>query len=166
MSPRLPKGIMPAAARVRDGSRPTPPSQTIMTLSKRFPLRAAHLRFVWRSLTALALLTFGLSCTSTTQIVEEKMVITPRRILFTPGHSDTTVSITHTCTCPFSWHATLRTTVPWLRLGTNFPASLTSDHAAIPCSIDRTALMAPDSTVILITSNAYGADSILVIAQP
>ena len=117
------------------------------------------------ALLASACITLASGCAPTTQIVQEKMVIAPGIVVLSAPRSDTTVSITHTCSCPFYWHASLRKTVPWLTLGPNFPTTLTSDHAAIPLSIDRTKLATTDSTVILISSNAYGVDSILVVAN-
>lgn len=111
-----------------------------------------------------------LSACTVPDVVQERMVISPSAIVFPSSRSDTTVSITHTCSCPFSWTATLDTvghhsSAGWLTLGPNFPASMTGDHASIPLSIDRSKLLASrDTTTIVIASNSYGVDSIVVIA--
>jgi hypothetical protein len=111
----------------------------------------------------LLLILFG-GCATAPPVIQEHMVISPSSFIFQAPDSATTVSITHTCTCPFTWTSSLRRSVPWLTLGQNFPASMTGDHASIPLTIDRSKLTQPrDSTVIAIASNSYGVDSITVL---
>jgi hypothetical protein len=106
------------------------------------------------------------SCYTTTPIVQERMVIAPSTITFAAPDTSKTVSITHTCTCPFYWNATTSdASKQWLVIGPNFPASMQGDRSSIAISIDRTKLTKLiDTTVVRIQSNSYGADSIVVIA--
>jgi len=93
------------------------------------------------------------------------MVIDPHTITFAQTDTFKTVNITHSCSCPFTWTATESTTVNWLVLGTNFPATLSSDHYNIPVTIDRSKLSEDTNrTSLIISSNAYGVDTINVIA--
>ena len=93
------------------------------------------------------------------------MIISPRTIIFPVGRVDTTISITHSCTCPFNWSAATTPDSTWLTIGRNFPKSFTGDNGAIHLSIDTSKLLKPqDSLTIRILSNAYGSDSIVIFA--
>jgi hypothetical protein len=101
-------------------------------------------------------------CSVASPVQQEYMIVAPHSIVFSTSTPDTmTVSITHSCTCPFSWNATVSPASAWL----SFPGSLTGDKTDIPISVD-TALLTADTTraTILIVSNSYGDDSIVVTA--
>jgi hypothetical protein len=102
-----------------------------------------------------------LSGCSVAPAVQEHMVIAPRTIVFSSPQQDSTVSITHTCTCPFSWNATVSPQALWL----SFPTNQSGDKTDVPISIDRTKLIADTNrATVTIASNSYGSDSIVVIA--
>ncbi len=91
--------------------------------------------------------------------VQEHMIISPHTLVLSSSKPDTTVSITHSCTCPFTWNATVSPAAPWL----TFPASQTGDKTDVPLSIDTSLLTADTNrATILIISNSYGDDSIVV----
>ena len=106
------------------------------------------------------------SCEQNTTFVQEKMVIDPHTVVFAAPDTAKTISITHTCTCPFYWNTTdLDTAKHWLKLTQNFPAYRNGDWSTVPISIDRSQLMAATDTVRLqIASNSYGWDTIRVVA--
>jgi hypothetical protein len=93
--------------------------------------------------------------------VQEYMIVAPHTIVLSSSVLDSTVSITHSCTCPFSWNATVSPGSPWL----TFQTSQSGDKSDIPISIDTTLLPADTNrATILIVSNSYGDDSIVVTA--
>jgi hypothetical protein len=93
--------------------------------------------------------------------VQEYMIVAPHSIVFSPSALDSTVSITHSCTCPFSWNASVSPVSPWL----TFQTSQSGDKSDIPISIDTSLLFADTNrATILIISNSYGDDSIVVTA--
>lgn len=101
-------------------------------------------------------------CSVATPVQQEYMIVAPHAIVFSTSTPDTmTVSITHSCTCPFSWNATVSPAASWL----SFPSSLVGDKSDIPISVN-TALLTADTSraTILIVSNSYGDDSIIVTA--
>ena len=111
---------------------------------------------------AVALCMLFMGCSVATPVQQEYMIVAPHAIVFSTSTPDTmTVSITHSCTCPFSWNATVSPSSPWL----SFPGSLTGDKSDIPISVD-TALLTTGTNraTILIVSNSYGDDSIVVTA--
>lgn len=86
-------------------------------------------------------------------------MIDPHTVLFTALDSVKAVSITHTCTCPFSWTSQVLPVSPWLIV----PADTSGDHADIPFRIDRSKLTADTAiAVVHIHSNSYGEDSVTV----
>lgn len=113
------------------------------------------------SLAALALVLSA--CSIDPPTTSEYMIISPKSITFAKGDSATAVSITHSCTCAFSWHASLTpaSAVSWLV----FPTDTTGDHKSLPM-ITRPSLYPNDTNEawISINSNHYGADTIHVIA--
>lgn len=91
----------------------------------------------------------------------ERMVIDPHTLSFSKPDTTQYVSITHTCTCPFSWQSKVVPASPWLF----FPADTVGDHASIAVTIERS-LMTTDTgrATVVITSNSYGIDSIQIVA--
>jgi hypothetical protein len=93
--------------------------------------------------------------------VQEHMIIAPHTIVFSASTPDSTVSITHSCTCPFWWYDSIYPPAPWL----TFPPHQNGDKADVPIAIDTSMLSADTNrATILIISNSYGEDSILVTA--
>ena len=114
------------------------------------------------ALLALSIVAVWIAGCSTDTVTEERMVIAPRTLQFVPGDSVETVSITHTCTCPFTWWSSFDSTATWLSV----PATMHGDHPDVQITVDRSKM--PTDSVhafIRITSNAYGIDSIEVIAK-
>ncbi|MFI5201001.1 MAG: hypothetical protein ACHQNE_01260 [Candidatus Kapaibacterium sp.] len=116
---------------------------------------------------ALALICFVFGCCLSgcmnDPIVQERMVIAPDTIVFRSPATDSTISITHTCSCPFSWNATVSpiADTAWL----TFPTYQSGDKSDVPISIDRTKLLSDTSrAAIAIASNSYGTDTIVVMA--
>ena len=121
---------------------------------------------------ALVLLLLVLGCGSASMmlagcmndpIVQERMVIAPDTIVFRSPAMDSTISITHTCSCPFSWSATVSpaTDTAWL----HFQTYQSGDKKDVPISIDRTKLSSDTCrAAIVIASNSYGTDTIVAIA--
>ena len=107
----------------------------------------------------ITFVSFVAGCTTET-IQQEKMVVSPNTIIFAKGETAKTVSITHTCTCPFSWTATVvDPSATWL----TFPASMSGDNASVPISFDVSKLALDSAqTTVIIVSNQYGADTMLV----
>lgn len=96
-------------------------------------------------------------------IIQERMVIAPDTVVFRPPTTDSTISITHTCTCPFSWNATVlpTTDTAWLA----FQNYQSGDKSDVPITIDRAKLSADTNRAqIAIASNSYGTDTIVVVA--
>lgn len=109
----------------------------------------------------LAIIVLMAGCSTAPPATQEYMIIAPQAIVFSDTTSDSTVSITHSCTCPFSWNATVTPTVAWL----TFPTSQTGDKTDVPVSINRSLLTSDTNrAAILIVSNSYGDDSIVVTA--
>jgi len=104
------------------------------------------------------------ACSTSTAIVQERMVISPQRVSFEPPANSKLVAITHTCTCPFTWTAKVDSVRAWFTIPQNFPATKQGDDSFIPLSIDRSKLTANDSVVLRIQSNSYGTDTIMVVA--
>ncbi|HET6401752.1 MAG TPA: hypothetical protein VFH95_10170 [Candidatus Kapabacteria bacterium] len=116
---------------------------------------------------ALALSSFAigycLSGCANDPIVQERMVIAPDTIVFRSPVMDSGISITHTCSCPFSWSATVSpvSDTAWL----TFPTYQSGDKKDVPISIDRAKLPADTNrAAIAIASNSYGTDTLVVIA--
>ena len=117
---------------------------------------------------ALSLLVL-LSC-ATTPVTTEYMIISPKTVTFDHAlnHDDTarTVSITHSCTCPFSWTSDIHRvdttdTLAWI----TFPHDTVGDHGSIPIAVHPWEM--PKDTnyaLVAINSNSYGSDTIHVIA--
>ena len=107
------------------------------------------------------ILILALQSCATEAPVQEKMVIDPHMLVFMRGDSVKTVSITHTCSCPFTWTSSVLPVSAWLTV----PASTSGDHTDIPFSIDRSKLLSDTSSAVVhIISNSYGTDSIVVVA--
>jgi hypothetical protein len=113
---------------------------------------------------------------------QEYMTISPDTIVFAHGDSIASISIKHSCTCPFSWHSSflaqtdtiihgdtathtltvLDTVKNWLL----FPADTTGDQANVPILTHPSEYQRNlDTAKVVIASNSYGIDTIYVIAH-
>jgi hypothetical protein len=110
------------------------------------------------SLLVLSLL--FVSCNTTEPLVQERMIINPTKLEFAPGEASKAVSITHTCTCPFSWTGTPSNNTPWLPAfdgkGDNSKYQLTIDTAKLP--------VGTSTGYYVVTSNGYGTDTLRITA--
>jgi hypothetical protein len=111
----------------------------------------------------LSILIVALASCANEPIVQEHMIITPDTIVFAPSVADSTISITHSCSCPFTWNATVSpiADTAWL----TFPTYQSGDKSNVPISIKRMLLTA-DTTIakIILASNSYGDTTIVVKA--
>jgi len=112
-----------------------------------------------KTVVAVVLLMFiAAGCSETTSSFERKMELSPKTLVFQPSENMKTVSITHTCTCAFSWHCTTKDTSGALIL----VASGSGDNSAVPIQVDRSKLTVDTLvTYVHVTSN-YQPDSVLV----
>jgi hypothetical protein len=112
-----------------------------------------------KTVIALVLLVFiAAGCSENTTSYERKMELSPKTLVFGPSETQKTVSITHTCTCAFSWHCTTKDVSGALVL----VASGSGDNTAVPIQIDRSKLTVDTLvTYVHVTSN-YQPDSVLV----
>ncbi|MDP4200058.1 MAG: hypothetical protein Q8922_06425 [Bacteroidota bacterium] len=102
-------------------------------------------------------------CLTNPPITQEYMTVSPRSVVFAKGDSGSTISITHSCTCPFTWTSkiTPSSASAWLQ----FPPDTTGDHSNIQISVLPSHMSADTNrATITITSNSYGMDSIEVVA--
>jgi hypothetical protein len=107
--------------------------------------------------TIILLLVIGAFAGCDSSVVEEqKMTVTPLSVVFGPGDSVKTLSITHNCTCPFDWNGTPVDSTYTLKA---FAGS--GDNTSMQISILRASL--PVDTLYaywVITSNGYGTDTV------
>ena len=100
---------------------------------------------------------FGCS-NNPTSFTTHELVVSPKSLTFASGVSVQHVSITHTCTCPFSWNVN-----PLDPTQVLLPASGVWDSTSATIRIDRTKLMTDTlHSSLQITSNGYGTDTISV----
>jgi hypothetical protein len=108
-------------------------------------------------LTLLSVIFIVAGCSETTSF-ERKMELSPKTLVFQPTEMIKTISITHTCTCPFSWKCATRDTSGTLVL----VADGSGDNSAVPIQIDHTKMTLDTLiTYVNVTSN-YQPDSVLV----
>ena len=106
----------------------------------------------------IAVFFFGCSDTST-QFEAHEMVVSPSSLVFQHGESTKSLSITHTCTCPFSWNVTVTPANGVLKDTTGY-----GDNTSVPVRVVDRSKMTTDTlkTSYVITSNGYGTDTIAV----
>lgn len=109
----------------------------------------------------VTVLCFG--CDNGTIVVDDaRMIVSPTTLVFEHGDSVKMVSITHTCTCAFTWTATV--TPP---NGVIVDTSGTGDNKAVAIRIADRSKMTSDTlqTKIVVSNNTparYGIDTIAV----
>jgi len=95
---------------------------------------------------------------NSTTVIQHEMVISPKTLTYAHGVSTQNLSITHTCTCPFSWYVNVLDSTLVFK-----DTSGVGDYTQVPITIDRTKLSADTLHVRLqITSNGYGTDTVAV----
>jgi hypothetical protein len=99
---------------------------------------------------------FGCSDNTTTYTVHEQ-VITPRTLTFAHSDAMKTLSITHTCTCPFSWNINVLTSTQVLKDTSGY-----GDNTQVPIAIDRSKLTVDTLYSMLEIASSYGRDTITV----
>ena len=94
-----------------------------------------------------------------TAVLEREMIVTPHSLTFASGETTKTLSIVHTCTCPFSWVCTVTPPNGVLKDTTG-----TGDNTSVPIQIVDRSKMTSDTmySKIVVTSNGYGTDTINV----
>src|ERR1051325_10340183 len=103
-------------------------------------------------------------CVSEPPTTREYMIISQKNIVFSQNDSIHHISITHSCTCPFSWTAHLNdTSVHWLEFPIDSSSAVIGDHNNIFIGT-YPSLYTKDTNDVTITviSNNYGSDTIHV----
>ena len=103
-----------------------------------------------------AVLLIGCSNSPTTVTAHEQ-VITPKTLIYQPGEVSKTLSITHTCTCPFPWNVNVLTATSVLKDTTGY-----GDNTKVPINIDRSQLTTDTLHAILQVKSSYGTDTVQV----
>ena len=109
------------------------------------------------------LLALGVAGCADDAITQDDMVIDPHNVVLSSAAMSSHISITHTCTCPFSWSATVTPSSPWL----TFPSTMSGDNPNVPISIDTAKLSQDTSRAMIViqsTGDRYGSDTIQVTA--
>lgn len=97
-------------------------------------------------------------CESAVVSEERRMTVSPLSLVFEPGDSVKTLSITHNCSCPFSWNGT-----PVDSTNTLIAFSGTGDNTGKEVAIMRANLTVDTlQTYWVVTSNGYGTDTVRV----
>ena len=105
---------------------------------------------------ASAILIWGCTDNSTTVTIHE-MSVTPTTLTF--SHADTvkTISITHNCTCPFTWNVNVLTATQAIQGFTG-----TGDNTHVAIQIDRSKMTGDTLLTELQVKSGYGSDTVKV----
>jgi hypothetical protein len=105
-----------------------------------------------------ALVWFGCSDNST-QYVSHEMMVSPKALVFQHGDSVKTLSITHTCTCPFNWSVVVTPPNGVLKDTSGY-----MDNVAVPVRVIDRSKMTGDTlrTLIVVNGQYYGTDTVSV----
>lgn len=101
-----------------------------------------------------------LGCSDTsTQYVPHEMSVSPRSLVYQHGDSVKTLSITHSCTCPFNWSVVVTPPNGILKDTSGY-----MDNVAVPLRVVDRSKMTSDTMQILVVVNGqyYGIDSVMV----
>lgn len=111
-----------------------------------------------KALILLLIVGFSMGCDSVVNSEARKMTVSPLSLVFAPGDSVKTLSITHNCTCPFTWNGT-----PVDSTNTLIAFSGTNDNTAKQVAIMRTNLTVDTLQAYwVVTSDGYGTDTVRV----
>ena len=95
---------------------------------------------------------------NSTSYTVHTMTVSPTSLTFTHSDNSKTISITHDCTCPFSWNVNVLTSTQVFK-----DTSGAGDNSQVSISIDRSKLSVDTLHAVLqITSNGYGTDTVQV----
>ncbi len=104
-----------------------------------------------------AALIAGCSNTST-QVEQHEMVVSPKTLVYQPTDSVKTLSITHTCTCPFSWNCYVLPPNNVL-----YDTSGVGDQTNVSIKVHRENLTVDTlRTIIQVNGGVYGIDTVAV----
>ncbi|MEI8135215.1 MAG: hypothetical protein WCH46_09125 [bacterium] len=100
------------------------------------------------------------SCDNATTVEEpRRMVVTPLSLKYAHGETQHSLSITHTCTCPFGWNIKVLDSTLVFQNRSGY-----ADSSNVVLTIDRTKLYKDTLiTHLQITSNGYGTDTVVVL---
>jgi hypothetical protein len=107
----------------------------------------------------IAIACTAFACSNSSQTIDiQHQVINPHSLVYAPGVSSQNLSITHTCTCPFTWYITAITPNAAL-------ADMTGngDNTAVAISIDRSKLTVDTLKDALQIRSIYGYDTVQVM---
>jgi hypothetical protein len=107
-------------------------------------------------LSVFVIVMFGCSNNPTTVSVQEQ-VVSPKTLTFMHGDAAKTLSITHTCTCPFPWSVNVLTATQVLKDTSGY-----GDNTKVPISIDRSKITVDTLHAMLQVKSSYGADTVQV----
>jgi hypothetical protein len=105
---------------------------------------------------AIAVLFAG--CTNNpTTVATHEQVVSPKALIFMPADQVKTLSITHTCTCPFPWSVSVLSATQVFKDTSGY-----GDNTKVPITIDRTKMTSDTLNAVLSVSSSYGRDTVLV----
>lgn len=113
------------------------------------------MRFLFLLVIAVAFVSCSDSISNTGTV--QKQVITPRVLIFASADTVKTISITHTCTCPFSWNVNVLTATQVLK-----SFSGTGDNSNVEIHIDRSKLTGDSLHAAMEIHSVYGRDTVQV----
>jgi len=108
-------------------------------------------------LIAFAFTAFACSNSLDQTVDIQHQVITPHTLVYPHGISTQSLSITHTCTCPFDWNISVLTNTTVLSA-----TSGNGDNTNVPITIDRTKLTVDTLVSALQIKSIYGYDTVQV----
>ena len=98
-----------------------------------------------------------IGCSNPTTVSTHEQVVTPKILTFMHGDVVKTLSITHTCTCPFPWYVKVLTVTSVLK-----DTNGLGDNTKVPISIDRSKLTVDTLSSMLDISSSFGRDTVQV----
>jgi hypothetical protein len=108
-----------------------------------------HDRTVVKIFAVLGLALFSFACSTNDTLVQEYMTVSPHQLTFTTPDTTRTMTVAHSCTCPFTWTLLAYPPAPWLTI----PAGGSGDQNNVLIKIDRS-LMTTDTAKALIQVNS------------
>ena len=122
----------------------------VMQLSKTNKSKTSKSKWISvEALVILGLAFFSFACSTTDTLVQEYMMVSPHQLTFTVPDTTRTMTVAHSCTCPFTWTLLAYPPAPWLTI----PAGGSGDQNNVLIKIDRS-LMTTDTAKALIQINS------------
>jgi hypothetical protein len=95
---------------------------------------------------------------TTTTVLEHVMTVSPKTLTYAHGEDTKMISITHNCSCPFSWFISVIDSTQVLK-----DTSGVQDNAKVPINIDRSKLHSDTLHARLqISTYGYGTDTVFI----